>query len=142
MYVDALLRFDDAAAHLTTEASDNFVDLLAVRNLGDGEALYFYILVDTAFTDSGSDSTMAITLETDDNTSFSSATTAQTIGTFAALSAAGSIFKARLNDQITERYLRVKYTVANGDLTTGNFTCFLTKDVHAWTALADNITIS
>lgn len=142
MYVDALLAFDDADAHLTTEASTDFVDLQAVRNLGDGEAIYFYILVDTAFTDSGSDSTMAITLETDDNTSFSSATTAQTIGTFSALAAAGTVLKARLNDQITERYLRVKYTVANGDLTTGAFTAFLTKDVQAWTALADNITIS
>ena len=128
MYIDAHNLFDDAAAHLTTEASTNLIDLGAIRNMGVGEDIYFVIQVDTAFTDGSSNSTMAITLETDDNASFSSATTAQTIGTFAALTAAGTRLVAKLQpDAINERYLRVKYTVANGDLTTGAFTAFLTN---------------
>ena len=143
MILDAHLLFDDAAAHLTTEASTNLVDLGAIRDIGTGENLYFVILVDTAFTDASSNSTMAITLETDDNASFSSAATAQTIGTFAALAAAGTTMYAKLQPgTINERYLRVKYTVANGDLTTGAFTAFLTKDLQKYTNYADGITIS
>lgn len=144
MILDAQNLFDDNAEHLTTEASDNYIDLKATnRDLGAGENIYVVAIVDTAFTDGSSNSTMTLTLETDDNTSFSSATTAQTLGTFAALSAAGSKLIARLQPgQITERYLRVKYTVANGDLSTGKFTVFLAKDVENYVAFADNITIS
>lgn len=143
MYLDQQLLFDDNAEHLTTEASTNLVDFGAARNLGVGEDLYFVIIVDTAFTDASSNSTMTITLETDDNASFSSATTAQTIGTFAALAAAGTRLAVKLQpDKINERYLRVKYTVANGDLSTGKFTAFLTKDLQAYTSYPDGITIS
>lgn len=143
MFLDAHNLFDDNAEHLTTEASTNLIDLGAVRNMGVGEDIYFVIQVDTAFTDGSSNSTMAITLETDDNASFSSATTAQTIGTFAALAAAGTRLIAKLQpNAINERYLRVKYTVANGDLSTGKFTAFLTKDIDAFTAYPDGITIS
>lgn len=143
MFLDAHNLFDDNAQHLTTEASTNLIDLGSARNIGVGEDIYFVIQVDTAFTDSASNSTMAITLETDDNASFSSATTAQTIGTFAALSAAGTRLIAKLQpDAINERYLRVKYTVANGDLSTGKFTSFLTTGIDAITAYPSGFTIS
>tara|TARA_R100000656_G_C3931733_1_gene124961 strand:+ start:40 stop:471 length:432 start_codon:yes stop_codon:yes gene_type:complete len=143
MYLDAQNLFDDNAAHLTTEASTNLIDLGAARNIGVGEDIYFVIQVDTAFTDGSSNSTMTITLETDDNASFSSATTAQTVGTFAALAAAGTRLVAKLQpEQINERFLRVKYTVASGDLSTGKFTAFLTKDLQAYTSYPDGITIS
>lgn len=143
MYLDAHNLFDDNAQHLTTEASTNLIDLGAARNIGVGEDIYFVIQVDTAFTDGSSNSTMTITLETDDNSSFSSATTAQTIGTFAALSAAGSRLIAKLQpNAINERYLRAKYTVANGDLTTGKFTAFLTTNIDAFTAYPNGYTIS
>lgn len=143
MILDAALLFDSNAEHLTTGASTDYVDLGSNRNLGVGEELYFFAVVTVAFTDASSNSTMALTLETDDNSSFSSATTAQTIGTFAALAAIGTRLVARLQpDVIVERYLRVKYTVANGDLSTGKFTAGLTHNIQAFTAYADNITIS
>lgn len=143
MYVDNQLLFDETAEHLTTEASTNLIDLGENRDLGAGEDLYLVAIVDVAFTDGSSNSTMTLTLETDDNASFSSATTAQTIGTFAALSAIGTKLIAKLQPaKIVERYLRVKYTVANGDLTTGKFTVFLTKDVENHVVFPDNITIS
>lgn len=143
MILDAALLFDNNVAHLTTEAGTDYIDLGSNRNLGVGAELYFFAIVTTAFTDSSSNSTMALSLETDDNTSFSSATTAQTIGTFAALAAIGTRLVARLQpDVITERYLRLKYTVVNGDLTTGKFTAGLTHNIQAFTAYADNITIS
>lgn len=142
MILDAALVFDDNIQHLTTEAGTDYVDLGAIRDVGTGENLYFVIAVTTAFTDASSNSTMAITLETDDNSSFSSATTGQTIGTFAALSAIGTTLIARLQPgALNERYMRVKYTVANGDLSTGKFDAFLTKDVQKYVSYADGITI-
>lgn len=145
MIMDAQLLLDDSSQHLTTEASQNYIDLGpgTNRNLGVGENLFYVCLVDVAFTDSGSNSTMAVTLETDDASSFGSATTAQTIGTFAALSAIGTRLVARLApDVITERYLRAKYTVANGDLTTGKFTSFICQDVYLQTHYPDAITFA
>lgn len=143
MILDAALLFDNNIAHLTTEAGTDYIDFGSARNMGVGEDLYFFAVVTTAFTDASSNSTMTLTLETDDNSAFGSATTAMTIGTFAALSAIGSRLVARLQpDLINERYLRLKYTVANGDLSTGKFTAGLTKDIQAYTAYADGITIS
>lgn len=141
--LDKFLMFDDASQHLTTEASTNLIDLSAARNMAVGTPLWFVIHVTTAFTDSGSDSTMAITLETDTAAAFSSATTAQTIGTFAALAAAGATMMAPLQVFGTaERFLRVKYTVANGDLSTGKFTAYLTSDIQKALLYAKNYTIT
>ena len=143
MYVDAQLLFDEGAAHLTTGASTNIADFRIPRNMGVGEELYLVVIVTEAFTDAGSDSTMAVAIETDDNEGFASATVAQTVGTFGALSAVGSRLVARLQpDAINERYMRLGYTVANGDLTTGKFSAFITNTIDAYTSYADNITIS
>jgi len=143
MYVDKEAQFCSAQAVTAAAASTDYIDLGAIRNLGVGENLYVVVVCTVAMTDASSDSTLAVTLETDDNTSFSSALSAQTIGTFAAVSAAGTRLVARLQvDKINERYLRVYFTPANGNLTTGSFTAFLTHDVDAYTSYADNITIS
>lgn len=143
MILDALNIFDDAAEHLTTEASDSYIDLEAAGDLGTGENLYLVARVVTAMTDAGSDSTMTLTIETDDNSAFSSASSVQTIGTFAAASAVGTELVARIAPgAVVERYMRVKYTVANGDLTTGNFDVFLTKDIDKVTNYPKGYTIT
>lgn len=143
MYVDAQNLFSDAQAITATAASTNLIDFGSVRDIGVGRELYLIIIVDTAFTDSGSDSTIAVTIETDDNTGFSSASTIQTIGTFAALSAAGTRLVARLQpDAGWERYVRLKYTTANGDLSTGALTAFLALDLQAFTAYPIGYTVS
>jgi uncharacterized protein YdbL (DUF1318 family) len=143
MYQDAHNQFSSAQAVTATAASTNLIDLGAIRNMGVGENLYLVVVCTTAMTDAGSDSTLAVTVETDDNSSFSSATTTQTIGTFAAVSAAGTKLVARIQpDQMNERYVRLKYTPANGNLTTGSFTAFITHDIDAYTSYADGITIS
>lgn len=142
MILDQQNQFDNAAQHLTTEASTNIIDFDKIRNIGVGENLYFVAIVTTAFTDAGSDSTQTLTLETDDNAGFASPATGMTIGTFAALSPVGTRLVARLQpDTINERFLRVKYTVANGNLTTGNFTTFLTHDIQAYTSYASGFSI-
>jgi hypothetical protein len=143
MYLDRQNQFSSAQAVTAAAASTDSIDLGAIRNLGVGEALYAVVVCTVAMTDAGSDSTLAVTLETDDNSGFSSAVTRQTIGTFAAVSAAGTRIVTRLQpDVINERYLRITYTPTGGSLSTGSFTAFLTHDIDAYTSYADAITIS
>lgn len=140
MSLDQNLMFDENAEQLSTGASTNYLDLANVRNIGAGTPLYVESLVRTAMTDGASDSTQTLTLETDDNTSFSSPTTIQTIGTFAATSAVGTKLSVGLviSDSV-QRYIRVKYTVANGNLTTGKFSTYITTMPSVDTAYADGI---
>jgi hypothetical protein len=143
MYLDAQNLFSDAQAITASAASTNLIDFGSARDIGVGRELYLVVVVDTTFTDAGSDSTVTVTLETDDNEAFSSATAVQTIGTFAALTAAGSRLVARLQpDAGWEQYVRAYYTVANGNLTTGALTAFLTTDIQAWTAYPIGYTVS
>lgn len=142
MVIDAALRFSNAQAITATAVSTEYIDFGVARDMGIGENLHVVILVSTAFTDSGSDSTVTVTLETDDNSSFSSATVAMTIGTFAALSAIGSRLVARLQPlKVNERYARLNYTLANGNLTTGALTAFVLSDVDLALLYPDAITI-
>jgi len=143
MILDAALMFSNPQAVTADAASTDYIDLGAVRNLGVGENLYVFVVCTVAMTDGSSNSTCTVTIESDDNSSFSSAVARQTIGTFAALSAIGTRLVARLQpDVINERYIRLKYTMANGDLTTGSFKAGICHDVDAYTSYADAITIS
>lgn len=146
MILDAQNLLSDAQAVTATAESTNVIDLGTNRNVGTGEPIYVVCQVDTAFTDASSNSTVAVTVSGSDTLSgsaLSSGSTLQTLGTFAALTAAGSRLVGRLQpDVMTKRYIALTYTVANGDLTTGAFTAFLTKDIQAYTSYADAITIS
>lgn len=144
MILDAQLLLSDAQAITATAVSANVIDLkLAGISLGTGEDLYLHLNVDTAFTDVGSDSTVTVTVITDDNAAMSSAATIQTVGTFAALSPAGRVLIAKLQPSAAyERYIALNYTVAGGNLTTGAVTAALVKDVSDYKAYADNIVIS
>ena len=143
MYVDAQNLFSDAQAVTSDVASTNLIDLKAVRDMGTGQDIYVVVLVDVAMSDGSSNSTTTVTIETDDADTFGSATTVQTIGTFPALSAAGTVLVAKLQPSSSwERYIRLKYTHTNGDLSTGSFTAFLTTDIHKWVAYAKGYIIS
>lgn len=133
MILDAENLFSSAQAITASAASTNIIDLSQVRDIGVGEDIYVVALVTTAFTDTGGDSTVAVTLETDDNEAFSSpALAVQTLGTFGASAAAGSKLVAKLQPgAIVQRYMRAYYTVAGGSLTTGAISCFLTLDIEA-----------
>lgn len=143
MFVDSQLLFSDTQAVTAAAASTNLVDLSAIRDLGTGEPLFVVVGVDVALTDAGSDSTVTVTVETDDNSGFSSATTSQTLFTIPAVSAAGYQAVARIQpDGANERYIRLKYTPNNGNLSTGSFTAFIAKDIQKYVSYADGITIS
>jgi hypothetical protein len=143
-YVDAQLLFSDEQAVTSTAASTNYIDLGAVRDIGTGEDLYVVCLVDVAMTDAGSDSTVAVALEGDSTTTFTPDGT-QTLFSFAALSARGTVKIAKLSpgaDPLQYRYIQLKYTVSGGDLTTGKFTAYLTNNIDKYVAYADGFTIS
>lgn len=144
MILDALLKFSDAQAVTAAAASDNVIDLGAVRDIGTGEDLYIVVNCEVAMTDSGSDSTLVVAVEGDSTTSFTPDGT-QDLFTFAALSAIGTVKIAKLSPgsaPLQYRYIRLKYTPANGNLTTGTFSAYLTHDIQNFVAYADAITIS
>lgn len=144
MIIDSQSLFSDAQAVTAAAASTNYIDLkVANAQLGNGEPLYIHLNVDVALTDSGSDSTVAVTIEQDDNTSFSSATSVQTLFTVAATAAAGTVYKAYIAPGvITERYIRLYYTPANGNLTTGSFTAAIVHTIQDDRYYPNNYTIS
>lgn len=126
MIRDGQTTFSDAQAITSAAASTNVIDLSVARDMGIGQELYVVTVITTALTDSSSNSTVAVTAETDTADSFGSATTAQTLYTIAAVAAAGTVYVARLQPFATdERYLRLYYTPANGNLTTGAWDSFL-----------------
>lgn len=145
MYLDAHLKFSDAQA-ITAEAySTNVYDIADVdRDLGTGTSLYLVVVVDVAFTDSGSNSTLTCALAYDSSATMAgSPTVFQTIGSLGALSAIGTKLIAKLQPfTIPERYIAMKYTPVNGDLSAGSVTAFLTRNVSKYINYNDNVTIS
>jgi hypothetical protein len=136
MIVDKLARFSNAQALTANAASTDLMDLGdADRNLGIGSDLYLVSVVTTALTDAGSNSTVTVTLETDTLAAFGSATKVQECFIIPALAAVGDTFTAKVSRfQTPEQFLRVFYTMTNGDLTTGSVTTFLTSDAQEWRA--------
>ena len=143
MKIDALWLFSDAQAVTATAASTDYKNLEAAIDIGTGNDLYLVTVVDVAMTDAGSNSTITVSIETDDNSAFSSATTAETAYIIPALAAVGDTFTAKISSFTTaEQYMRLKYTTTGGDLTTGSFTSFVTDNIQKYKAYAKGYTIS
>ena len=144
MLLDAQNLFSDEQAVTAAAVSDNIIDLGAVRDIGTGERLYVAINVDVAMTDSGSDSTLTVSLYGDSTTTITP-DGQQDLLTIPATSAAGANFFASLDPlsaPLQYRYIALYYTPNNGNLTTGTFTSALIHGIEEFTAYADNITIS
>jgi len=142
MILDRQLQFSSAQAVTAAAGSTDTIDFGAARDLGVGEPLYIVVVCTVAMTDGGSDSTLAVALEGDSTTTFTPDST-RTLFTFAALSAAGTTKYARIGpDDMNLRYARLSYTPANGDLTTGSFSAYLTNSIQKYTSYADNLVIS
>jgi hypothetical protein len=144
MILDDQLKFSDAQAITAAAASTNCIDLGAVRDIGSGEPLYIAINVDVAFTDGSSDSTLAVAIEGDSTTTFTPDGT-HTLLVIPASAAAGSVYYIALppgSAALAYRYIRLKYTPAGGDLTTGSISAYLVKGVQRSPFYADAITVS
>lgn len=147
MYVDKNLEFSDAQAVTSTAISSNVYDILTKTtggatigadtagntriDIGLGEQdMWLVVQTQTTATDSGSDATLTITLETADNAALSSNNeavfTSATLA-FADFATAGTrLVAVKLPSYSYRRYLGVRYTVASGPLTAGKFDAFLT----------------
>lgn len=148
MYVDTQLELSNSQAVTSTAISENVVDILTTgaaaatlgtyvvgntsQDLGQSNK-DIYLVVQTAVTctDTSSDATLTITLESDDNAGLSSATVHFSTGAlaFASYATAGTrLVTLCLPHGTYERYLGIRYTVASGPLTAGAFDAFLTTD--------------
>ena len=144
MYVDAQLLFSDAQAITADARSTNIIDLGAVRDIGTGADLYVVTIVDVAMTDSGSDSTVTVSLRGDSTTTITP-DDEDTLFTIPAVSAAGTKFFHKLSPGLASlqyQYIGLYYTPNTGNLSTGSFTSFLTVGIDKVKVYADNITIS
>lgn len=113
MFLDAHLSLSDAQALTATAASTNYYDAGAARAIGDGEPLAALVTIDVAADFASSNETYVITVESDDNTSFSSATTLASRTMTAAERAAGSRIIIPIPPSTpAERYYRLNYTLA------------------------------
>lgn len=147
MILDAQNEFSDSQAVTSTAISTNVIDLGATNNLKDigaGEPVYLVVQTVVAATDTGSDATLTVTLESDSTADLAtSATVHFSTGAlaFAAFSPAGTTLAAvRLPSGSYERYLGVRYTVASGPLTAGQFDAFLVNDYGKFLSYANNYT--
>ena len=135
MYVDSQNEYSDSQAVTASAASTNIIDH-GIGDAGAGEpSMYLVVQVDETATAAGA-ATVVFTLQTDDNSAFSSATdilATAAIGK-AALTAGTRVCAFELPIGM-ERYSRVSYTVATGPLTAGKFSAFLTpvvENIHAY----------
>ncbi len=132
MIMDRSLLFSDGQAITATAASTNLVDLGAtgtpyggtaiVRNVGHGHAVPMVVTVTESF---NTLTTLTITLEVDDNASFSSAVIAWTSPAYTlAQLATGAkhLMPDYIPSSVNERYLRLKYTVGGSNPTLGKIT--------------------
>jgi Bbp16-like protein len=148
MLVDQDLLFSNSQALTATAVSTNLIDLAPLgvpfnggtnlgRAIGYGEELYIFVSVEVAMTDAGSDTTVTVDLQTDDSAGFGSPTTVATLGVIPAIQAAGTRFFFRMpigvGNPLTgvlpyERFIRLNYTMTNGNLSTGTFSAGIVKD--------------
>jgi hypothetical protein len=154
MILDKFLEFSDAQAVTSTAISTNVVDLAplgngvgtnTVRDIGSGEDVYLIVRTVQAATDSGSDATLTVTLESDSTENLATSPTVHfSTGAlaFAAFSTAGAqICAIKLPAGNYERYVGVRFTVASGPLTAGTFDAFIVKDAQSYRPYAVGSTI-
>lgn len=128
MFIDAENEFSAAQAVTASAASTNVVDLGVARR-GAGEPLKIAAGVQTTLASAGQTATMSVKLQSDDNSSFSSPTTHFTSDAIAEADlVAGYQFDLPLVPDEVGRYLRLYYTVANENFTSGNMDAGIVKD--------------
>ena len=144
MILDSQLEFSDGQAVTSTAISTNVVSLAddnTTRDIGAGGQLYLVVQTRTEATDTSSDATLTVTLESAENEALSTNPVVHySTGAlaFADFSPAGSVLACvALPSDDYKDFLGVRYTVASGPLTAGNFDAFLTRDPQRWKAYAN-----
>jgi len=136
--------FSVAQALTVTAVSEKWIDFSAYRDIGEGaQSVEVFIAVDEA-ADAAGAATLTITLECDDNSSFTSATTLATTAAIGKASLVIGYNPPPLHGlkipSGCERFLRLNYTVATGPLTAGKVTAGLVL-AHQSARAYPNITL-
>lgn len=131
MILDDKLCLSDAQEVTADAGSTNYIDLLAASNIGKGEPLVVMFTVDTTFDTGSEGGTLDITLQTDDNTSFTSATTIATATQIAEATLVAGMTPVVLpipTFYTGERYFRAYYNVNNSDpFTAGKINAYVMR---------------
>lgn len=154
MYVDSQELFSDAQALTVTAISTNVLDLnpdgyglaSALQDIGVGGEIYLVVMTTTTITDTGSDATLIVTLESDTAVGLATAPVVHfSTGTlaFATYATAGTVIaQVPLPLADYKRYLGIRYTIASGPFLTGAVTAFLTTDVQRYKYYASGFTVA
>lgn len=145
MLIDKENTFSWDQAITSDAISTNVIDLLAtsgavgagssggpsantIKDIGAGRPLYLHAVVTTQFT-TGDSGTLTVTVESDDNTSLSSATVHDTVASaVAAATLAPGYWIAKgvpLKPGDYQRYLGLRYTTNTGDFTGGKVSAWI-----------------
>jgi len=127
MIIDYNLQLSDAQSVTADAASTNIIDLGSDRDIGVGEDMKIALNFDVAM--GGTSPTLAVLVQTDDNSSFSSATTVLTSRSIAS-AAIGDTLVLGLPDT-NERYVRLYYDVG-GSSPTMTLSASVVKDAQQW----------
>jgi hypothetical protein len=138
MIIDKLLQFSADQALTEDAKSTNSVDFGANRPVGPGEPLWLCLVCKVA--PGGTSPTLDVSVETDDNSSFSSATaiasSAQLNGTNFP---AGTVYSMPWPSALQEQYCRLDYDLG-GTTPTVTVDAFLTnQDPSQWRSFPDAI---
>ena len=122
MYIDRQNLFGQDQAVTASAATTDYIDLGAARDIGNGERPEILVLCTQDVTAAGA-ATVAVAMQTDDNSSFSSPINLVLSDPIpkASLIAGAQVLRVAV-PYGTERYLRLFYTVTTGPLTAGKFT--------------------
>ena len=132
---DALIIFAEDQAVTSTAISENVYDIGDVDlDIGSGEPVWLVARTTEAATDTGSDATLTVTLESDTAVGLNSGSATVHFSTgaiaFANFAPAGTLlFAIRLPVGDYKKYLGVRFTVASGPLTAGKFHVAVVTDI-------------
>lgn len=120
--------FSDRQAITATAASTNTIDLGPImagvkRDIGPGKPIPLLLQVVEDFAAAGA-ATLAVSLQVDDNTAFSSPKTVASLSAMdlASLKAGKQLPLDYIPRGTDERYMRLNYTVGTGPMTAGRIT--------------------
>ena len=135
MIIDKRLQVSSAQALTATAASTDVIDLGAAAAIGPGEPLWLVVVARVAL--AGTSPTLAIAIQTDDNSGFSSATSLVSSQTLTALAAGAKVVLPM--PFTNERYLRANFTLGGTTPTCTVDAFFTNQDPTSWVAMPDAI---
>lgn len=138
MIIDKRLQVSSAQALTATAASTDVLDLSQDRDIGPGAPIWLVVVPTVAL--AGTSPTLQVSIETDDNSSFSSAATLVTGKSLTSFPVGSAYVLALPYDN--ERYLRAKFTLGGTSPTCTVDAFFTNQEPKSWVAASDGLSWS